>query len=71
MQSFFKDKLNIMAKSPIQDLTNSSNELPDYEKDLPTGEEATHNSEIHKRIEDILEEKRLKALLDDTDDWDI
>ena len=60
-----------MAKSPIQDLTNSSNELPDYEKDLPTGEDAKHNSEIHKRLDDILEKKRLRELLDDTDDWDV
>ena len=60
-----------MAKNPIKDLTNSSNELPDYDKDLPTGEQASHNAEIHKRLEDILEEKRLRELLDDTDDWDI
>jgi len=60
-----------MAKNPLQDLTNSSNELPDYDKDLPTGEQASHNTEIHKRLEDILEEKRLKELLDDSEDWDI
>ena len=46
-------------------------EQDDYDKDLPKGEKAEHNSEIRKRIDDLLEQKRLKALLDDSDDWDI
>ncbi|KXJ49170.1 MAG: hypothetical protein AXW17_11465 [Colwellia sp. Phe_37] len=42
-----------------------------YDEDLPKGEKATHNSEVRKRIDDLLERKRLKELLDDSDDWDI
>lgn len=42
-----------------------------YDDDLPKGEKATHNSEVRKRIDDLLEKKRLKELLDDSDDWDI
>ncbi|ARD43388.1 PA3496 family putative envelope integrity protein [Colwellia sp. PAMC 21821] len=41
-----------------------------YDKDLPKGDKASHNSDIRKRIDDLLEKKRLKALLDDVDDWD-
>ena len=42
-----------------------------YDKDLPKGEKAAHDTEVRKRIEALLEKKRLKELLDDEDDWDI
>ncbi len=44
-------------------------EPTDYDKDLATGTKANKNSKIHKRIDELLERKRLKALLDDSDDW--
>lgn len=56
---------------------NSTNEIPnksnpdDYEKDLPKGEQAKKNAQLHKRLDDLMEEKRLKELLDGTDDWDL
>lgn len=56
------------------ELTNDitpSVDQENYDKDLPKGEKATHNSEVRKRIDDLLEKKRLKELLDDSDDWDI
>ncbi|MBL4911458.1 MAG: hypothetical protein JKX78_15800 [Alteromonadaceae bacterium] len=34
-------------------------------------EHAAHDKEVRKRIDDLLEKKRLKELLDDEDDWDI
>ncbi|MCJ8320690.1 MAG: hypothetical protein MJK12_13710 [Colwellia sp.] len=43
----------------------------DYDKDLATGSKANKNSKIHKRIDELLERKRLKELLDDTDDWSV
>lgn len=46
-------------------------EPPDYDKDLATGTKANKNSKIHKRIDELLERKRLKDLLDDTDDWSV
>jgi hypothetical protein len=42
-----------------------------YDKDLPKGKQAAHNSEVRKRIDDLLAQKRLKALLDDIDNWDL
>ena len=45
------------------------NKKVDYDKDMPNGEQALHNSEVRKRIDDLKEQKRLKELLDDTDDW--
>ena len=56
------------------DLTNNTTpevETKTYDKDLPKGEKASHNSEVRKRIDDLLEQKRLKALFDDPDDWDL
>jgi hypothetical protein len=46
-------------------------EQDSYDKDLPKDKQAAHNSEIRKRIDDLLAQKRLKALLDDIDNWDI
>ena len=44
---------------------------PDYDKDLAANEESDKNAKIRKRIDELLEKKRLKEMLDDTDDWDI
>jgi len=44
-------------------------ESHNYDKDLAKGEQAYKNTEIHHRIDELLEKKRLKELLDDTDDW--
>ena len=38
-----------------------------YDKDLARGDKAKYNSDIHKRIDEILERKRLKDLLDDSE----
>ncbi|MFT5636314.1 MAG: hypothetical protein ACI89T_001778 [Cognaticolwellia sp.] len=56
------------------DLTDDpipSVEQESYVKDLSKSEQAAHNNEVRKRIENLLEQKRLKYLLDDADDWDI
>ena len=45
------------------------NKAVDYDKDLPKGEQATHNSAVRKRIDELKEQKRLKELLDDSGDW--
>jgi len=45
-------------------------EQESFDDDLPKGNKAAHNSEVRKRIDELLEKKRLKALLDDADDWD-
>jgi hypothetical protein len=42
-----------------------------YDNDLATGDKAEKNSKVRKRIDDLMEKKRLKELLDDSDDWDI
>ncbi len=34
-------------------------------------EHAAHDKAVRKRIDELLEKKRLKELLDDEDDWDI
>jgi hypothetical protein len=44
-------------------------ESRNYDKDLAKGEQANKNTKIHQRIDELLEKKRLKDLLDDTDDW--
>ncbi|MFT6901021.1 MAG: hypothetical protein ACJAXS_001208 [Colwellia sp.] len=42
-----------------------------YDKDLATGKKADQNSKVRKRIDDLLEKKRLREALDLYDDWDI
>mgnify|MGYP001069409969 CR=1 FL=1 len=43
----------------------------DYDKDLPNEEQACKNARLHKRLDDMMEEKRLKSLLDNEEDWEI
>ena len=54
----------------LTDDTTPEVEQKNYDKDLPKGEKAAHSSDVRKRIDDLMEQKRLKALLDDPDDWD-
>jgi hypothetical protein len=42
-----------------------------YDKDLATGKKAENNTKVRKRIDDLLEKKRLREALDDSDDWEI
>ncbi len=44
------------------------NEEQDTEKNK---ESSKHDKEVRKRIDELLEKKRLKELFDDEDDWDI
>lgn len=55
----------------LADDMNSPIESNNYDDDLPKGEQAQHNSEVRKRIDELLEQKRLKELLDDADDWEL
>lgn len=41
----------------------------DYDNDLAKGDEAEHNSTVRRRIDELIEKKRLKDLIDDSDDW--
>ena len=43
----------------------------DYDDFLAKGDKAERNSKIRQRIEDALERKRLKELLDDNNDWEL
>lgn len=49
----------------------TSDELENYDKDLATGRKAEKNTKVRKRIDDLLERKRLREALDDSDDWEI
>ena len=51
-----------------EEFTNSP---PNYDKDLAKGEKAEKNTKIHQRINELVEKKRLKELLDDSNDWNI
>jgi hypothetical protein len=56
------------------DFTDNIDSITDqssYDKDLPKGEKAEHNSDVRKRIDELLEQKRLKHLLDDSEDWEL
>jgi len=55
----------------MSDEFKSSDESVDYDKDLATGKKAEKNTKVRKRIDDLLEKKRLREALDDSDDWEI
>lgn len=42
-----------------------------YDKDLASGTKAEKNTQVRKRIDDLLEKKRLREALDNCDDWEI
>jgi hypothetical protein len=71
----FKLTLIINKKSWIKvimaDEFKARDESLDYDKDLATGKTAENNSKVRKRIDDLLEKKRLREALDDSDDWEI
>jgi hypothetical protein len=45
--------------------------LEDERDKMTNSERAAHDKAVRKRIDDLLERKRLKEMLDDEDDWDI
>ncbi|NQY35344.1 MAG: hypothetical protein HRT37_10310 [Alteromonadaceae bacterium] len=53
----------------LPDETKDKNTPPNYEKDLSSNEQKKHDSEVRKRIDELLEKKRLKDLLDNSEDW--
>ena len=48
-----------------------SNKKAENELDRRNQEQAMHDIKVRRRIDDLLEKKRLKYLLDDSDDWTI
>jgi hypothetical protein len=42
-----------------------------YDDDLAKGDKAKLNTQVRQRIEDMIEKKRLKELLDGSDDWEL
>ena len=40
-----------------------------YDKDLAKSVKMKRDSTVRQRIDELIEKKRLKELLDDTDDW--
>jgi len=45
--------------------------LEDERDNMTNSERAAHDKAVRKRIDDLLERKHLKEMLDDEDDWDI
>ncbi|WP_426358289.1 PA3496 family putative envelope integrity protein [Pseudocolwellia sp. HL-MZ19] len=54
----------------VEDISNNDDKIS-YDDDLAKGDKAERNSQVRQRIEDMLERKRLKELLDDSDDWEL
>ena len=52
------------------DIDTTTNEQPDnIDDDLKVDEQTKRNCLARKRIDELLEKKRLKELLDDEEDW--
>ena len=55
----------------MSDEFSPNDDSENYDKDLATGKKADKNTKVRKRIDDLLEKKRLREALDDSDDWEI
>jgi hypothetical protein len=53
----------------MSDEYTSSENTDNFDSDLPQGEQADKNTQVRKRIDALMEKKRLKEMLDDSDDW--
>ena len=51
------------------DELNESNMDNDFDADFELDASEQKDAKVRKRIDDLLEKKRLRELLDDTDDW--
>ncbi|GHE87189.1 PA3496 family putative envelope integrity protein [Thalassotalea profundi] len=61
----FNDDLN----DDIDDNVDNENETIDHDNSIEARKKQSQSAQVRKRIDDLLEKKRLKELLDDTDDW--
>lgn len=53
------------------DLTDFKETSSDVDTEIQIGDDAEKSTKIRKRIDELLEKKRLKELLDDSGDWDV
>lgn len=63
--------INWEKNTIMSDEYKANDESENYDKDLATGKKAENNTKVRKRIDDLLEKKRLREALDNSDDWDI
>jgi len=50
---------------------SSGRDSENYDKDFSDKEQTDRNNKARKRIDDLKEKKRLRDLLDDSDDWEL
>jgi len=53
------------------DLTDFKEVAADIDTDMVINDDSQKSTKIRKRIDELLEKKRLKEQLDDSDDWDV
>ena len=58
----------IEENTEIGNTDNDNNQL-EAEQIIDIAVVNNHDTEVRKRIDDLLEQKRLKKLLDESDDW--
>ncbi|MFT5759793.1 MAG: hypothetical protein ACI9LM_004572 [Alteromonadaceae bacterium] len=50
---------------------SGSRKSENYDKDFSDKEQTERNNKARKRIDELKEKKRLKELLDESDDWEL
>lgn len=63
--------INRETNTIMSDEFRRDDSAENYDKDLATGKKAEKNTKVRKRIDDLLEKKRLREALDDSEDWEI
>lgn len=56
-----------MTKSIDDDLDQDYDDV----EDVPPAKDTEKSNKVRRRIDEILEQKRLRELLDDSDDWTV
>ena len=52
-------------------MLSNDKDTNEFELQFDADDESAKNSKVRKRIDELLEKRRLKELLDESDDWDI
>lgn len=60
-----------MSYDNLDGLDNSAKNTLDDETDVNIVPSEDKDPKVRKRIDELLEKKRLRALLDDSEDWDV
>ncbi|MGJ8694128.1 MAG: PA3496 family putative envelope integrity protein [Thalassotalea sp.] len=67
----YDDNDNAIVNESTENIDDVDDIDEEEEEEIECDEQSKRNSLARKRIDDLLEQKRLKELLDDEEDWEV